>query len=128
VVGGASWSVAALFAEDAAALVLLVWVWSTIATADAPATSRLARTEDASRAAANAILLGAGVASLLAVAFMLGQAGAAGPPERGRLTALAIGSVALAWLSVHAVYLLRYARYYDKPAGGRHRLPRRGPV
>ena len=36
VVGGASWSVAALFAEDVAALVFVVWVWSTIATADAP--------------------------------------------------------------------------------------------
>jgi len=27
----------------------------------------------------------------------------AGPPERGLLTALAIASVALAWLSVHTV-------------------------
>ena len=77
---GASWSVAALFAEDVAALVFLVWVWSTIATADAPATSRLARNEDASRAAAEAVLIGAGAASLLAVVFTLGQAGHAEPP------------------------------------------------
>jgi uncharacterized membrane protein len=119
VIGGASWSVAALFAEDVAALVFLVWVWSTIATADAPATSRLARTEDASRAAAEAVLLGAGAGSLLAVVFTLGQAGHAGPPERGLLTTLAIGSVALAWMSVHTVYLLRYARrYYSPPEGG----------
>jgi uncharacterized membrane protein len=117
-VGGASWSVAALFAEDVAALVFLVWVWSTIATADAPATSRLARTEDASRFAAEAVLLGAGVTSLLAVVFTLGQAGDTGPPDRGLLTALAIGSVALAWLSVHTVYLLRYARYYYSPPEG----------
>jgi uncharacterized membrane protein len=119
VIGGASWSVAALFAEDVAALVFLVWVWSTIATADAPATSRLARTEDASRTAAEAVLIGAGVGSLLAVVFTLGQAGHAGPPGRGLLTALAIGSVALAWMSVHTVYLLRYARrYYSPPEGG----------
>jgi uncharacterized membrane protein len=119
VIGGASWSVAALFAEDVAALVFLVWVWSTIATADAPATSRLARTEDASRAAAEAVLIGAGAGSLLAVVFTLGQAGNAGPPGRGLLTALAIGSVALAWMSVHTVYLLRYARrYYSPPEGG----------
>jgi uncharacterized membrane protein len=116
---GASWSVAALFAEDVAALVFLVWVWSAIATADAPATSRLARTEDASRAAADAVLIGAGAGSLLAVVFTLGQAGHAGPPGRGLLTALAIGSVALAWMSVHTVYLLRYARYYySQPEGG----------
>jgi uncharacterized membrane protein len=119
VIGGASWSVAALCAEDIAALVFLVWVWSSIATADAPATSRLARTEDASRAAAEAVLIGAGAGSLLAVAFTLGQAGHAGPPGRGLLTALAIGSIMLAWMSVHTVYLLRYARhYYSPPQGG----------
>ena len=119
VAAGTSWSVAALFAEDVAALVFLVWVWSTIATADAPATSRLARTEDASRAAADLVLIGAGAGSLLAVGFTLGQAGDAGPPGRGLLTALAIVSVVLAWLSVHTIYLLRYARdYYSPPQGG----------
>src|SRR4051812_37907021 len=119
VVGGAPWSVAALYAEDVAALVFLVSVWSTIATADAPATSRLARTEDASPTSAEAVLIGAGAGSLIAVFFTLRQAGLAGPPERGLLTALAIGSVALAWMSVHTVYLLRYARaYYSSPQGG----------
>jgi uncharacterized membrane protein len=119
VAAGTSWSVAALFAEDVAALVFLVWVWSTIATADAPATSRLARTEDASRAAADLVLIGAGAGSLLAVGFTLGQAGDAGSPGRGLLTALAIVSVVLAWLSVHTIYLLRYARdYYSPPEGG----------
>ncbi len=119
VAAGTSWSVAALFAEDVAALVFLVWVWSTIATADAPATARLARTEDASRAAAEAVLIGAGAGSLLAVGFTLGQAGDAGSPGRGLLTALAIVSVVLAWLSVHTIYLLRYARdYYSPPEGG----------
>jgi uncharacterized membrane protein len=116
---GASWSVAALTAEDVAALVYVVWVWVTIAGADAAATARIARTEDASRAAAEAVLVGAGAASLVAVAFTLGQAGRAGPPERGLLTALAIASVALAWTSVHTTYLLRYARlYYSPPDGG----------
>jgi len=119
VAAGTSWSVAALFAEDVAALVFLVWVWSTIATAHAPATSRLARTEDASRAAADLVLIGAGAGSLLAVGFTLGQAGDAGSPGRGLLTALAIVSVVLAWLSVHTIYLLRYARdYYSPPEGG----------
>jgi len=118
VIAGASWSVAVLVAEDFAALVFLVWVWSTIATADAPATSRLARAEDASRAAADSVLIGAGTGSLLAVVFTLGQAGHAGSPGRGLLTALAIGSVALAWMSVHTIYLLRYARYYYSPPEG----------
>jgi uncharacterized membrane protein len=116
---GASWSVAALSASDTASLVFVVWVWVTIAGADAAATARIARAEDASRAAAEAVLVGAGGASLLAVVFTLAQAGHADAPARGLLTALAIGSVALAWTSVHTVYLLRYARlYYSPPDGG----------
>jgi len=119
VADGASWSVAALAAQDVVALVFVLWVWVTVAGADAAATARIARAEDASRAAAEAILIGAGAASLLAVAFTLAQAGNAGAPARGLLTALAFGSVALAWASVHTVFALRYARlYYATPEGG----------
>ena len=118
-VSGATWAVAALCASDVAALVFLGWVWATVLGTDAGATARIARAEDASRTAAEAILVTAGAASLLAVAFTLGQAGNSGEPERGLLTALAIGSVGLAWASVHTVYLLRYARlYYSPPEGG----------
>jgi uncharacterized membrane protein len=116
---GASWSVAALCASDVAALVFVVWVWVTVPRDDPVATARIARTEDASRAAAEAVLIAAGAGSLVAVAFTLGQAGDAGPPDRGLLTALALGSVALAWTSVHTVFVLRYARlYYSPPTGG----------
>ena len=116
---GASWSVAALCAFDVAALVFVVWVWVSIGRADPQATSRIARSEDASRFAAESVLLGAGAASLVAVAFTLSQAGHASAPARGWLTALAVGSVALAWTSVHTVHVLRYARlYYSPPEGG----------
>ena len=116
---GASWSVAALGATDVAALVFVAWVWISVAGADAGATARLARAEDASRTAAEAVLLGAGAASLLAVGFTLAQASHAHAPDRGLLTALALASVALAWSAVHTVYALRYARlYYTPPDGG----------
>ena len=116
---GASWSVAALCATDVAALVFVTWVWLTVARADASATARLARAEDASRAAAESVLIGAGSASLLAVAFTLGEASRAQAPARGLLTGLTLASVALAWSSVHTVYALRYARsYYSPPDGG----------
>jgi uncharacterized membrane protein len=116
---GASWSVALLFAWDAAALVFLIWVWMTVLHNDAAATSRIARAEDASRVAAEAVVVNAGVASLVAVAFTLAQAGHAHAPARGLLTALALGSVSLAWITVHTVYVLRYARlYYSPPDGG----------
>ena len=116
---GASWSVAALCASDVAALVFGIWVWVTVARADAAATAQIARAEDASRAAAEAVLVAAAAASLVAVAFTLVQASEAGAPKRGLLTALAVASVALAWTSVHTVYVLRYARlYYSPPDGG----------
>jgi uncharacterized membrane protein len=118
-VAGASWSVAALCFSDVAALVYVAWVALMVGGADAVATARLARAEDSSRAASEAVLVGAWAASLIAVFFTLAEAGAAGSPGRGLLTALAIGSVALAWTSVHTVYILRYARlYFSEPEGG----------
>jgi len=117
--GGVSWSVAALCASDVAALVFIVWVWISVHGADPAAAVRLARTEDASPVAAESVLIGAGAASLVAVAFTLSQAGDASAPARGLLTALATGSVALAWASVHTGHVLRYARlYYSEPEGG----------
>jgi uncharacterized membrane protein len=116
---GASWAVAVLSASDIAALVFVVWVGVSVATADAMATARIARAEDASRAAAEGVLLAAGGASLVAVAFTLVQAGRADAPARGLLSGLAIASVALAWISIHTVFVLRYARlYYSPPQGG----------
>ncbi|HXO07594.1 MAG TPA: DUF1345 domain-containing protein [Solirubrobacteraceae bacterium] len=118
-VAGASWSVAALCLTDVASLVFVVWVWVTVAGADAVATARIASAEDASRTAAESVLIGAGAASLLAVVFTLAQAKHAHAPERGFLTVLALVSVALAWGAVHTVYALRYARlYYTPPDGG----------
>jgi uncharacterized membrane protein len=86
---------------DVAALVFVVSVWLGIARADAARTAALARAEDASRVAAEGVLVGAGAASLVAVGFSLAQAGDAVAPARGLLIALAITSVALAWTSVH---------------------------
>src|SRR5689334_12985630 len=60
---GATWSVAVLFASDVASLVFVVWVWITVAGSDSEATARIARAEDASRTAAEAVLLVAGAAS-----------------------------------------------------------------
>ena len=118
-VAGASWSVAALCASDVASLVFVIWVWVSVARVDAAGSARIARAEDASRAAAEAVLIGAGVASLIAVVFTFAEAGHAHEPQRGLLAGLAITSIALAWTSVHTVYVLRYARlYYSPPEGG----------
>jgi uncharacterized membrane protein len=76
--------VAALCASNVAALIFVIWVWVTVGGIDPAATTRLAPAEDASRTAAEAVVVAAGAASLVAVFFTLGQAGRAASPERGR--------------------------------------------
>jgi uncharacterized membrane protein len=116
---GTSDSVAALAGWDAAALVFLAWVWLTVAGKDAAATAASAHAEDASPTELEAVFIGAGTAALLAVAFTLVEAGHETGVARALLIALAVGSVVLAWASVHTVYALRYARlYYSDPVGG----------
>jgi hypothetical protein len=70
-IDGASSAVAALCASDAPELVSIVRVWMTMARADATAPARIATAEDNLRAAAEAIGVGGGAASLIAVAFTL---------------------------------------------------------
>jgi uncharacterized membrane protein len=116
---GAPSSGAALVGWDAAALVFLALVWFAVAPMDAAATARSAVAEDASRTEGEAILLGAGTASLVAVGLTLVEAGRSTGATRAQLIALAVASVVLAWASVHTIYALRYARlYYGAPAGG----------
>jgi uncharacterized membrane protein len=116
---GSSRSVAALAGWDAAAVVFLLLVWSAVAHLDASGTATSAKAEDASPTEAEAVLVGAGTASLIAVGFTLGEAGRSGGAARALLIALAVASVVLAWASVHTVYALRYARlYYADPVGG----------
>jgi uncharacterized membrane protein len=116
---GASWSVAVLAASDLAIVVFAAWVWADVLGFDAERTARHALALDDSRSAAELVLLAAATPSLVAVAFTLGQAGHSGAPTRGLLTALALVSVALSWISVHTVFALRYARaYYRAPVGG----------
>jgi uncharacterized membrane protein len=115
---GASPSVGVLAAWDVGATVFLLWVWTTIAGMDATATAGKASGEDDSYAD-EVVLVSASIASLVAVAFTLIEAGHADGQRRAALTALAVASVLLAWAAVHTVHVLRYARlYYMPPVGG----------
>jgi uncharacterized membrane protein len=71
---GASWSVAVLVGWDALTLVFLSWVWTTIFWKDDKGTAQLALAEDDSRATADGLILGASVASLVAIFFTLSLA------------------------------------------------------
>jgi uncharacterized membrane protein len=115
----ATWQLGTLAGWDAAAVVYLAWTWTTIWRRDATATARLAVREDPGRATADALLLVASVASLLAVALVITAGSTGGTGARDARAALAVASVVLSWTVVHTVYSSRYARlYYTGPNGG----------
>src|ERR1700682_3821731 len=67
----APWQVATLAGWDITAITWGGWVAMSVLGKDSAETRRLATAEDDSRAAADALLLSAGVASLVGVAFAL---------------------------------------------------------
>jgi uncharacterized membrane protein len=115
----ATWQLGTLAGWDAAAVVYLVWTWTTIWRRDATATARLAVREDPGRATADAVVLVASVASLLAVALVITAGSTRNLGARDARAGLAVASVVLSWTVVHTVYTSRYARlYYTGPNGG----------
>ena len=116
---GGAWAISVSAGWSAAAVMFLVAVWREVLNLSPSETRNAARVEDDSRAAADAVLLAASVASLLAVAFVLvGARNLTGFAKAGYVV-LAVASVVVAWAAVHTVYALRYARlYYAEPIGG----------
>jgi uncharacterized membrane protein len=115
----AAWSVDVLAAWYGAATAYLGLVWPAVWRKSPADTASLAQREDDSPQASEVVLLSASVASLVAVAFTLVEAGDTEGWARAGLSAFALGSVALAWACVHTVFALRYARlYYSPPVGG----------
>jgi uncharacterized membrane protein len=113
------WQLAPLVAWDIAAVTLVCWVWATIWRLDARDTARHAEREDPTRAAADAILLAAAVASLVAVGYVIVSAGPGGGLREGLQVGFGVGSVLLSWSVIHTVFALRYARlYYIDEDGG----------
>ncbi|MBS2963505.1 DUF1345 domain-containing protein [Actinocrinis puniceicyclus] len=111
--------IALLIGWDVAALTFCAWIWLSVWGLDAAATRRHARREDPGRNLADLMVLGAAVASLLAVgAVLFGAAHAKGNAEYYH-AGLAFLSVFVSWALVHTVFMLKYARlYYTDPVGG----------
>ena len=104
---------------DLAALVYLAWVWVAVRRLDVSQTRDLAAREALNGVTAELVVVGAGVASLLAVAFALLGADKTSGGTKAYLIGLGVLSVVLSWAVVHTVYTLRYARsYYSPPPGG----------
>jgi uncharacterized membrane protein len=104
---------------DAAAALYMARVWSTVWPLSPAETGPEAEREDPTRATADLIVLGAAVASLVAVGFALGGAARLAGGEQLLWIGIGVATVVLSWAVVHTVFTLRYARlYYTDHDGG----------
>lgn len=110
---------AALIGWDLLALTFCAWVWGTVWPLDSGMTAAHANRDNPGRELADLVLLGAAVASVLAVAAVLFQASHENGAHRDVEVGLALASIFLSWLLVHTVFTLKYARlYYSGSPGG----------
>jgi uncharacterized membrane protein len=124
VTGG--WGFAALVGWDVMAAVFVTWIWLTIWPRNPRETASHAVREDPARPVADLLLIGASVASLVGVAFVIVASGNSKGGEKAAYVAFAVATVFLSWGVVHTAYTLRYARlYYAGKAGGLnfHQIP-----
>ena len=112
------WQIAGLCGWDATAATFALWVWTSIGRMNSAETADHATREDDSRAEADLLLLGACVASLVGVGFVLLKASRATSGARPLLIGVALLSVTLSWAVVHTVYTLRYAHLFYLGSGG----------
>jgi uncharacterized membrane protein len=107
-----SWTYAVVAGWAAACIIYIVWVWAVVWGYDPASTKAHARREDPGRGLSDLLLLVASVASVVAIVVILVQAHLLHGFERGILAFLAVVSVALSWILVHTLYMLRYAQLY----------------
>ncbi len=112
-------NIAILLGYDAAVVTFVLWVFAIIWPMGHEQTARFALREDPSRVGADAILILASLASLVAVGFALFEAHSSTGIEHSILTLVGIFSAVLSWVLIHTIYTLRYARlFYSGPAQG----------
>ena len=115
----APWQVAVLTGWSSGAIAFLAQVAREIAGCDAADTMARATREDVSHLFADATFLAAAGASLVGVGFVLVKAGESHGATRAAVAGIGALSVALAWLTLQTIFLLRYARlYYGDGVGG----------
>src|ERR1700676_5494509 len=110
---------APLIGWDVLALVFCAWLWATIWRLDPAATATHAQREEPNRDLADLVLLGAAIASLVAVGAVLFRASGASGNLKYLEAGFALASVFVSWTLIHTVFTLKYARlYYCGEPGG----------
>jgi len=116
---GTAWPVAVSASWAAAAIVIALAVWPRILRMDPERTKANARDEDFSRLTADFVLLAAAVASLVAIFYLVHEAGGRHGAAKVLLVVLAVAAIVLSWQTVQTVYTVRYGDlYYGDPIGG----------
>jgi uncharacterized membrane protein len=114
-----AWSYAPTVGWIAAALTFCSAIWAMTHKRDAKETAAIATRDDPSASTTDILILLANVASLAAVAYLLVQAHSAHGVKQALLAGLAVASVAVSWVLIHTLYMLRYAvLYYSGKVGG----------
>lgn len=109
---------APLIGWDVLALGFGTWTWLSVWRLDPAAAEAHAKLEDPGRDQADLVLLGAAIASLIAVGLVLfGASGASGDGKYVQAS-LAVASVFVSWALVHTVFTLKYARLYHTGTPG----------
>jgi len=98
------------------ALTTVVLAWVVILTKDPYEVRRDARLQDASATFLFVLVIGAALASLLAVGLLLGLAKGLSPQGLAEHIALSITAVIISWMLVHTVFTLRYAHSFFEDA------------
>ncbi len=114
-----SWQLAVLVGWDVLAATFVGWVLVSVVWFTADQTRERATREDDGRVSTRILLLSASVVSLVGVALALFKASNANTKGQAMLTIVSVLTVALSWMVVHIVFMLRYAHeYYTEPVGG----------
>jgi len=112
------WQATVLVGWSTAATMYCARVWFVSRSMDATKTKRHATSEDDSRFVADITLLGACVASLVAVGLALVKAAQTGGTGQAVYTGIGVLSVVMSWVLVHTVFTLHYGRLYYEHVDG----------
>jgi uncharacterized membrane protein len=117
--GFAPWEVTALSGWIVAAATFVGRVWNHVNRLNGIETAAIATREDASRASAHIMVIGASLVSLVGVGVTLARASTESGGSKVVLSVAAILTVIASWALVHTVFAIRYAHaYYGVPEGG----------
>jgi uncharacterized membrane protein len=115
----APWPVRIVGGWSAAALVIELMILLPILGMNAEQTKANAREEDFSRATADLVLLSASVGSLIAIFYLVAEAGHREGATKALFVLLGMTALVLSWLVVQTIYIVRYGDlYYRDPIGG----------